>query len=144
MELKVKREILTDNTTIGKLYLNGKNFCYTLEDKTRDKKVWGETCIPQGRYQIEMIYWPRHKKYFPHLRNVPQFSGILIHKGNNKSDTLGCILVGMDRDTDVISNCAQAFDPLKGLIEEALDAKEEVWIEVAQAEDAIDERTSTT
>jgi hypothetical protein len=143
MELKLIRDDLTDDSTTGKLYVNGSFWCYTLEDKTRDHKVYGETCIPLGTYPIYLWFWPKHQKWYPRLRNVPEFEGILIHKGTNKNDTLGCILVGMDRGKDLIFNCQQAYDPLVGTIEEVLKV-EEVFIEVTQAEDAIDERTSTT
>lgn len=142
MKIKVLRDKLTDKSTTGKLFINNSFWCYTLEDKTRDKKVYGETCIPTGTYEIDMYYWSKYKRYYPHLRNVPNYSGVLIHKGSTPEDTMGCILVGMDRGKDLISNCAQAYDPLKGLIEEALG--EGVTIEVALAEDASDERTSTT
>ena len=30
-----------------------KFLCYTLEDESREKKVWGETCIPEGEYKIK-------------------------------------------------------------------------------------------
>ena len=29
-----------------------KFLCYTLEDEGRDKKVQGETCIPEGEYRL--------------------------------------------------------------------------------------------
>jgi hypothetical protein len=143
MEIDVLRDLLTDNTTTGKMLVNDHFHCYTLEDKTRDKKVYGETCIPCGRYKVTMHYWEKHKAWYPMLNNVPGYAGILIHKGISKKDTLGCVLVGMDKGKDSISNCAQAFDPLKQDIVDALKT-EEVWINVKLAEDLKDERTSTT
>lgn len=143
MKINVTRDILTDESTTGKLYVNDEFWCYTLEDKTRDRKVYGETCIPIGAYKIEMWFWPKYQKFYPHLLDVPNFTYILIHKGTNKRDTMGCILVGMEREKDLISACQQAYDPLKALIERALKV-EEVFVEVSEAEDAIDERTSTS
>jgi len=144
MEIIVVRDILTDDSTTGQLFIENKFWCYTLEDKTRDAKKYGKTCIPLGRYQIDMIYWDDKKGYYPHLKKVPGYTGILIHKGNTKEDTLGCILVAMNRSKDRISNCNPAFVPLRKQIREAVDADEEVWINVIQSENAVDERTSTT
>jgi hypothetical protein len=141
MKLKLVRDTLTDNTTTGKLYVNDRFWCYTLEDKTRNHKVYGETCIPTGTYDVDMYYWAKHGKTYPHLCDVPNFSGILIHKGSSKDDTMGCILVGMDRAEDRISNCAQAFDPLRWNIEAALQT-EEVTIEIVEDQNATDTRTS--
>ena len=143
MEIKVIRDILTENSTTGKLLIDDEFWCYTLEDKTRDRKVYGQTCIPKGRYQVDMIYWDEKKGYYPHLCKVPGYTGILIHKGNTKNDTLGCILVGMNRGEDRISNCAPAFTPLRQQIRDAVSSDEEVWIEISEAENAEDKRTST-
>ena len=66
MEIKVDRKWKKDTYTIGNLYINGKFFGNTLEDKDRglkqtdslaiiqSKKVYGETAIPTGRYEILM------------------------------------------------------------------------------------------
>jgi len=144
MDIRVIRDILTDESTTGQLFINDEFWCFTLEDKTRDAKKYGKTCIPLGRYQVDMVYWDEKKGYYPHLMKVPGYTGILIHKGNTKEDTLGCILVAMNRGKDRISNCAPAFTPLRKQIREAVDAGEEVWVEVTQDVDAVDERTSTT
>lgn len=143
MKLRVVRDTLTDNSTTGKLYVNDRFWCYTLEDKTRDQKVYGETCIPCGVYRIDLYFWTKHGMWYPRLFGVPGFSEILIHKGNSKMDTKGCILVGMDRADDQISNCAQAYDPLRSNIVAALKV-EEVFIEVVEAEDASDFRSTTS
>ena len=52
MELILKRIALKETYTIGHLYVDGKYFCDTCEDKVRDlskeQKVYGETAIPYG------------------------------------------------------------------------------------------------
>lgn len=82
------------------------DLCFTLEDKTRDinksgdfdneeKKVYGQTSIPFGKYDGELTYSPKFKTELPLIKNVPKFEGIRIHAGNTIKDTEGCILVGM-------------------------------------------------
>ena len=65
--------------TIGKLYINDKYFCDTLEDTDRgltqsmteqqigSKKVYGETAIPTGTYRIIISYSNKFKKQMPLL-----------------------------------------------------------------------------
>lgn len=51
------------------------------------------SCIPDGEYLCE----PEDNKHLGpvwRLKDVPDRSGILIHKGNKLSEILGCILVG--------------------------------------------------
>lgn len=107
MELNLKRKLKLEDRTIGELSIDGVKYCDTLEDKERlswslvggikkllGVKVYGETCIPTGRYEILLCKSPHFKRTLPCLLNVPQFTGILIHSGNKPADTLGCILVG--------------------------------------------------
>lgn len=120
MELLLSRDYKKDKYTIGRLYINGKFFCNTLEDKDRNLnsdmnesqikglKVYGETAIPTGTYTIDMnTISPKFLKYsfyqdtcsgkVPRLQNVKGFEGILIHVADGpKGATLvqGCIGVG--------------------------------------------------
>ena len=102
MELSLKREIFNEKNTIGKLFIDGTFFCYTLEDVIRDKKVYGETAIPYGVYKVILSLSNRFKKVLPLVLNVPNFEGIRIHGGNTESDSLGCILVGANTDNKKI------------------------------------------
>ena len=54
MELRLQREKNNGDTTIGRLYIDGEYECYTLEDQPNDKKVYGETRIPAGTYEIKL------------------------------------------------------------------------------------------
>jgi len=82
MKLKLKRIALKPTYTIGKLYIDDVYFCDTLEDTVRDKnkngkfdageyKIYGQTAIPYGKYEIKWTYSPRFKRYMPLLMNVP-------------------------------------------------------------------------
>lgn len=114
MILKLKRIFKGETYTIGRLYLDGEYFCDTLEDKVRDlpakcpntpkginckcpEKTYGRTAIPEGEYKVTMEHSPRFKRVLPRLHDVPHFIGILIHSGNDESNTEGCILVGKNK-----------------------------------------------
>lgn len=116
MQLKLIREIYSAQSTIGRLYVNGTFFCFTLEDYCRDlnkdgdlqdpgeTKVFGKTCIPQGEYKVILNQSTRFKKLLPLLIDVPGFSGIRIHNGNIPDHTEGCILVGSTRAENFVGN----------------------------------------
>lgn len=112
MELKLKRLHKTKNSTIGELSINGIFQCYTLEDVEREKKIYGETAISKGTYEIVITYSNRFKQFMPLLLNVPNFKGIRIHKGNKKEHTHGCILVGLTRKIDFIGSSKIAYAKL--------------------------------
>lgn len=98
MELTLKRMALRPGHTIGRLYVDGRYLCDTLEDRVRDlareAKVPGRTAIPAGRYRVIVNRSPKFGRELPRLLDVPHFDGILIHRGNSAADTAGCILVG--------------------------------------------------
>ncbi len=96
MKLHLKRIAKKPTYTIGRLNIDGKFFCDTLEDTVRAPgiKIPGQTAIPSGTYKIVMRMSPRFKRVLPLLIGVPMFEGILIHRGNTAADSSGCILVG--------------------------------------------------
>lgn len=125
MQLTLERKWKKDAYTIGKLYVNGEFFSNTLEDKDRGltssmtleeiskKKIYGQTAIPSGTYEVKMTYSSRFnsrawgKKYggkVPELLNVKGFGGVRIHPGNKAADTLGCILVGKNSAVGMVTN----------------------------------------
>lgn len=134
MELKLNRIFLGSSATIGELLVNDKYLCDTLEDRVRPEgeKVYGETAIPEGMYEVKLTHSPRFKKILPEILNVPNFSGIRIHTGNSSKDTEGCILVGTwDGEKEGwVGNSRIAFDELMSLLEEATNNKEKITITV--------------
>lgn len=98
MELTLKRDILADGYTLGLLSVDGKHYCYTVEDKVREGvKIPGKTAVPYGRYKVIVNMSNRFKKLMPLLIDVPGFEGVRIHSGNTAEDTEGCIIVGRIR-----------------------------------------------
>jgi hypothetical protein len=147
MELYVKRRYLGDIYTIGS-FSNGLTYlCDTLEDKVRDLidlnhdgdftdsnegKVYGQTAIPYGRYEVKLFFWTKHQKEYPLLQNVPGFSGIFIHGGVTEKDTEGCILVGENKIKGQLINSSTHLNVIIKLMEEARRKGEKVYITIGK------------
>lgn len=114
--LQLERRWFTPISTIGRITLNGKFICYSLEDPYRDlpneEKVKHNTCIPYGTYNIILAKSPKRGYTVPWIQNVPYFTHIQIHPGNYPSDTSGCILPGLARGFNAIYESRKAFDKL--------------------------------
>jgi len=109
--------------------------CYTLEDKDRfleegGEKIYGETAIPRGLYQVVIDQSQRFRRLLPRLLDVPHFEGIRIHAGNTDADTQGCILVGTVRGDERVVNSRVAFDKLFAKLQRAYDDGDQIVIEV--------------
>lgn len=118
MELLLKRIARRNGYTIGKLHVNGKYVCDTIEDQDRffygKPKMKGETAIPCGRYEItqnvfsnrfgsKTFYKNLCNGYLPRLLNVPQFEGVLIHCGNYAGYETFFKKVPVSKDKQVLS-----------------------------------------
>ena len=153
MELKLNRIARKNGYTIGRLSINGKYFCDTLEDSDRGlsssmsldilkkKKLPHITAIPTGRYQITMdVISPKFSKSkfyqqfgegrVPRLLNVPAYQGVLIHCGNTAKDTDGCILVGKNTKVGMVLDSRQAYTNLYPLLEAAAKRKESIFVTI--------------
>ena len=133
MKLQLNRIAKKETYTIGRLYIDGKYFCDTIEDKDRhldqktplskirEVKVAAETAIPTGTYNIRMdVVSPKyslkpwyvkncHGARVPRLENIPGFSGVLIHIGNTAKDSAGCLLVGKNDAVGMVTNSKATF-----------------------------------
>lgn len=139
MELLLIRKCKNDKYTIGHLYVNGDYYCDTLEDTDRGLtddmseeeikriKIYGKTAIPTGRYKVEVTYSPKFKRYLPILLNTKCFSGIRIHSGNTPEDTLGCLLVGFNKEKGKVLNSRVTSDKLTALLR---NCAEEIYITI--------------
>ena len=153
MELKIERKWKKDTYTIGNLYINGKFFGNTLEDKDRGLKqtdsiatimkikVYGETAIPTGRYEIDMHnYSPKFgasswyksvcKGYVPLIKNVPGFVGVRIHTGNTALDSWACPLVGKNSIKGQLTQSKEYFKKIYKEMQKADEAGEKIYITI--------------
>ena len=153
MKLLVDRKWKKDTYTIGRLYIDGIYFCNTLEDKDRgltqtdplskiqSTKVYAETAIPTGTYEIQMnVLSPKYstytwyknlcKGYMPRLKNVPGFQGILIHPGNTALDSAGCLLVGKNSKVGQLTDSKNTFAKLYKKMKAAYDKGQKIEITI--------------
>lgn len=141
MELLVERLWPKKEYTVGRLYVDGKMFCNTLEDKIIDvnkngkfdgeeQKVYGKSAIPYGTYKVIYSWSPRFGRELPRLLNVPHFDGILIHPGNTAADSAGCILVGKNTSKGRLSESRYTSDELNKVIFQAQKRGESITITI--------------
>ena len=134
MKLRVERLWKKPAYTVGRLFVDGKFFCNTLEDTVSDlsneKKVYGKTAIPYGEYKVVYNWSPKFGRNLPRLLNVPAFEGILIHPGNTADDSAGCILVGRNTEVGRLTESRYTSDKLNVLIEDVQRGGESITIEI--------------
>lgn len=134
MTLRLERQPSVDGATLGALYLGDERLAFTLEDEVRDGvKVQDQTAIPFGHYQILMYASPRFKRMVPLLLNVPGFSAVEMHGGNDAEDTDGCILLGAFHTTSTIQHSVDVVARVQTLIAQAQAAGDPVWIDILEA-----------
>lgn len=153
LQMKLERRYKCNGYTIGKLYVDGKYFCDTLEDVDRglnqsyplevnkSLKLKSITAIPVGAYRVSMSYYSTkfggkafYKKTcngkLPRLMDVPAFDGILIHCGNTAKDTDGCILVGENKIKGQVINSQETFKRLYAVLKEAYKRDDTITITI--------------
>jgi len=92
-KLKLVRVSEYKDATLGVLCLDARPMFVTLEDRWFDNEKQ-LSCIPAGKYKIKRHDSPKFGKVYL-VCDVPNRSHILIHAGNTKEDTHGCILLGL-------------------------------------------------
>lgn len=130
MEIEVKRCEYQPLRTFGKMYIDGKEICDTLEDTDRrleehlpdietlrKNKIYAKTAIPRGTYTVELYWWSKHRNWYPWIQSVPGYTGILIHGGSTEEHTSGCILVGT-RQGNVLVKSSEKMNIIRNAMKE--------------------------
>ena len=141
------REYLKTYYTIGHLYLKGKKFCDILEDPVRDHnadgdlddpgegKIYGNTAIPYGMYEIIMSYSPKFKRVLPLLVKVNHFEGIRIHGTKSKvatnKNTHGCQIPGENKVRGGVIKSLEYEEKITELIKAQIKEGNKVYINIA-------------
>ena len=142
MLIRLKRRYLGENYTIGSLFIRGRYLCDTIEDKVRDfnkdgdlldageKKVYAQTAIPYGTYNVELSMSPKFKRLLPMILDVKHFTGIRIHRGNTAKDSAGCILPGENKIKGKVINSTKYEVNIVDRIQRATDRGEQIKITI--------------
>ncbi len=153
LQLTLTRIATNSRYTIGRLQVNGQYLMDILEpadrgltsdmplNKLKRLKVKGKTAIPTGRYRIDMTTVSSRFKnrswakqfggILPRLIDVPFYSGVCIHVGNDENDTDGCPLTGYNKVKGKVVDSVKAFNLLmQGYLLPAVERGEEIWIDV--------------
>lgn len=108
LHILITRNWRKTDYTVGRLYVNGKQLCNSIEDTDRRLfqgqplseilkiKVKGKTAIPTGTYRIRVTESPKFKRPLIEVVDVPGFSGIRIHALNSAEQSEGCIGPGLN------------------------------------------------
>ena len=112
MYIRLYRNQSSGNAITGRLVINGRFFCNTLE------RVGYQ--IPALCYPVRVTMSPRFKRLLPIVQNVPGRSGIRFHRGTKPQHSTGCVLLP-DREIE---------NKLTNLLKETQKSHEEIILEV--------------
>ena len=88
MYIRLIRNEPKGSAITGRLVINGRWFCNTLE------RVGYQ--IPALCYHVAVTQSPKFKRLLPLVQNVPSRSGIRFHRGSRPEHSTGCILLLAD------------------------------------------------
>ncbi len=155
MEILHQRIKDDGDATSSEIYIDEAYECLALEDQHNAKKVYGETRIPAGRYQIKFrkdgyIYLAYKKRFAPwfigslEITGIAGFSRVYYHCGLTDDDSLGCPLLGTaiewyqknGRDCQRIKagTSSRAYDSFGRQVTAALLNGEDVFVTVRDEE----------
>ena len=106
MYIRLIRNKPQGNAITGRLVINGRWFCYTLE------RVGYQ--IPALCYHVAVTMSPKFKRLMPIVQNVPQRSGIRFHRGTKPEHSTGCILVVADNNPMPLHPTPYTLHPPQG------------------------------
>ena len=149
MKIEVLRYSGGKRDTLGLLFIDCQFYSYTLEDEYRTKKEYGKTRIPEGTYEVKLRseggfhnrylkkFGPDFHKGMLEIQDVPDFTYVLIHIGNDDDDTAGCLLIGNTTNNNMIESkrgfigdSTSAYREIYPIIRDELLKGEKVFVEI--------------
>ena len=106
MLIKLYRNEPQGSAITGRLVIDGRWFCNTLERKGYQ--------ILALFYPIKVTHSPRFKRLLPLVTDVPQRTGIRIHRGTKPEHSTGCILVVADNNPMPLHSTPYTLHPPQG------------------------------
>lgn len=109
--LKLYRYASYSYGTFGTLYVPVGDSFVTFDTLEPHKPI-----INPGTYPVTLTYSPKFNRTLPLINNVVGHSGVRIHSGNTVNDTIGCILIGSDRESNHLVSSRIALSKLLSLV----------------------------
>lgn len=146
MTLYLYRKDHAPTFTIGRIYDGVEFLCSSLEDPVRELvdyngdgdfddpcegKIYGQTAIPAGEYELKMKMSPTFKRPMPYLQSVKGFTSVMIHPLTDATQTRGCIGVGECRIKGRLINSRAWSDILNKRLTEAEERGERNFIKIS-------------
>ena len=113
MYIKLIRNQAQGNAITGRLVIDGRWYCNTLE------RVGYQ--IPALCYHVAVTQSPRFKRRLPIVQNVPCRTGIRIHRGTKPEHSTGCVLVPPEKECLLTYNILKAQNAHEEIILEVID-----------------------
>ena len=113
MYIKLIRNAPQGSAITGRLIIDGRWFCNTLE------RVGYQ--IPALCYPVRLTMSPRFKRLLPIVQNVPQRTGIRLHRGTKPQHSTGCILLPADKEIELTNLLKQVQNNPEEIILEVFD-----------------------
>ena len=113
MYIKLIRNQAQGNAITGRLVIDGRWYCNTLE------RVGYQ--IPALCYHVAVTQSPKFKRRLPIVQNVPQRTGIRFHRGTNPEHSTGCVLVPPEKECLLTYNILKAQNAHEEIILEVID-----------------------
>ena len=140
MGRKKKEEVIEEIENVEEKASKKEEKVSNKKAETKKRKVYGETAIPTGIYNLKLSYsnkfanraWgKKYKGQVPELLDVKGFVGIRIHPLNTTEDSLGCIGVGKNSVVGMITNSTEYYYKLmNNYIIPAIKRNEKITIEI--------------
>lgn len=136
MKIDVYRFLETGRSIIGRIRLDGRDFCFDLEPSRLTPVHPGHPAIQCGVFRVRLTMSPHFGYVTPELVDVPGRTAIRIHKGNKPEDSLGCTVVGENYgpQPDWVAHSGDAFDRLMAQLLAAEARGEEITAEYHEIE----------
>lgn len=115
MLIKLIRNQSSGSAITGRLVIDGRWFCNTLERKGYE--------ILALCYRVQVTMSPKFKRLLPVVCGVPQRSGIRIHRGSKPEHSTGCILVPAEKEKELTDLILKAQNTHEEIILEVSDFK---------------------
>jgi hypothetical protein len=129
----LRRNYATPRVTFGLLTSDGfRGMLHTLEPALGAVE---HPAIADGLFELELAHSAKFGDDVPHVRDVPGRSSILVHPGNFRWDTLGCILpaLSVDYAAEQLIHSRPAYARIVAAMRSARAVNERVWLEVKRA-----------